>query len=133
MTETIQCSTILTASPERIFKAWLDSQAHSAFTGSIAEIDPEIGGRFSAWDGYIEGTNLELEPFRRIVQAWRTTEFPENSPDSLLEVLLEAAEGGTRISLLHSQIPDGQGASYAQGWEQYYFEPMREYFKEGVE
>jgi activator of HSP90 ATPase len=128
MLETIYCSTILPASPLVVYQAWLDSQGHSAFTGSPAEVDPAIGGRFTAWDGYITGTTLELEPYRRIVQAWRTSEFPPDSPDSRLEVLLEETPEGVKISLLHSEIPTGQGATYAQGWEDYYFTPMLEYF-----
>ena len=129
MTESIQLSTILPASPERIYRAWLDEHEHAAFTGgAAATIDPGLGGKFSAWDGYITGTNLALDPGRRILQAWRTTEFPAGSPDSQLEVLLEAVEGGARLSLLHTGIPDGQGQEYYQGWEDYYFKPMLEYF-----
>jgi 5'-deoxynucleotidase YfbR-like HD superfamily hydrolase len=128
--ETIQAFTRLPGSPEQIYRAWLDSRAHSAFTGAAAVIDPQVGGNFSAWDGYIQGTTLELQPFQRILQSWRTSEFPPESPDSLLEVLLEPDElpGGTRLTLIHSQIPPGQGQQYLQGWQDYYFTPMQEYF-----
>jgi activator of HSP90 ATPase len=128
MLETIQLSATLPASPEQIYRDWLSSTGHTAFTGSPAEVDPAIGGRFTAWDGYIEGTNIELEPYRRILQAWRTSEFPTGSPDSRLEVLLEAVEGGTRLTINHSHIPEGQGAMYAQGWQDFYFTPMRAYY-----
>jgi len=128
MVEEIRISTTLPAEPEQIYRAWMDSAGHSAFTGSPATIDPTTGGAFSAWDGYIQGTTLELEPYRRIIQAWRTTEFPEGSPDSRLEVLLEATDDGTLITLHHSNIPVGQGEGYYQGWIDYYFEPMIKYF-----
>jgi len=128
MLETIQLSATFPASPEQIYRDWLSSTGHTAFTGSPAEVDPAVGGRFTAWDGYIEGTNIELEPYRRILQAWRTSEFPTGSPDSRLEVLLEAVEGGTRLTINHSHIPEGQGASYAQGWQDFYFTPMRAYY-----
>ena len=128
MLETIQLSATLPASPEQIYRDWLSSTGHTALTGSPAEVDPAIGGRFTAWDGYIEGTNIELEPYRRILQAWRTSEFPTGSPDSRLEVLLEAVEGGTRLTINHSHIPEGQGAMYAQGWQDFYFSPMRAYY-----
>lgn len=114
--------------PERLYRAWLDGEAHAAMTGSPAQVDSQAGGRFTAWEGYISGANLELQPFRRIVQAWRTTEFPAGSPDSELVILLEEEESGTRLTLVHSQIPDGQGESYRQGWEEFYFAPMQEYF-----
>jgi putative hydrolase of HD superfamily len=128
--EAIQASTRLAGNPEQIYRAWLDSDAHSAFTGATAVIDPQEGGSFSAWDGYIQGTTLELQPFQRILQAWRTSEFPPESPDSQLEVLLVPDEqpGWSRLTLIHHQIPPGQGQQYLRGWQDYYFTPMQEYF-----
>jgi uncharacterized protein YndB with AHSA1/START domain len=128
MLESFEVSTVLPADPERIYKAWLDGREHGEFTGGAAEVDPRVGGRFTAWDGYIEGKTLELEPFRRIVQAWRSSEFPEGSADSRLEVLLEKNRGGTRITIRHSAIPEGQGKDYEQGWKEHYFTPMKRYF-----
>ncbi|MBI2757921.1 MAG: SRPBCC domain-containing protein [Chloroflexi bacterium] len=121
-------STILSAAPEKIFRAWLSTDGHTAMTGSPAKVEPHVGGTFSAWDGYIFGTTLEAKPYTRIVQAWRTTEFPEGSADSRVEILLEAVEGGTKITLVHSAIPEGQTDGYKQGWEDFYFKPMKEYF-----
>jgi uncharacterized protein YndB with AHSA1/START domain len=126
--ESLELSVILPGPPERIYEAWLDSRHHAAFTGGGAEIEPGVGGAHSAWDGYITGQNLELEPGRRIVQSWRTTEFPEDAAFSRLEILLEPAEGGTRLTLKHTEIPEGQGEQYEEGWRDYYFEPMLEYF-----
>ena len=128
MAESFQVSTVIHASAERLYHAWLDSDEHGHFTGSPAEIEPRPGGAFSAWDGYIRGTTLEMEPHRRIVQAWRTTDFPEDSPDSRLEVLFTPVKSGTEITLMHSRMPDGQGDGYEQGWIDYYFTPMQEYF-----
>ncbi len=128
MAESIQLSTVLPATPEDIYLGWLSSSVHSLFTGSPAQIDSRLNGKFTAWDGYIQGANLELEPYQRIVQSWRTTEFPDDSPDSRLEIALEAVEDGTKITLSHTEIPDGQSRSYYTGWEDYYFKPMMEYF-----
>ena len=125
--ESIRLSVVLPASAERIYKAWLDGREHAAFTGGKATSSPKVGGRFTAWDGYIEGTHLELKPQRRIIQSWRTSEFPEGSPDSRVEVVLDPASGGTRLTLLHSEIPAGQGEMYRSGWVKHYFEPMKVY------
>ena len=128
MLEMLKLSVFLPASPEQIYRAWLDSAGHSAITGSPAQVDPQVGGQFSAWDGYIQGRNLEMQPFRRILQTWRTSDFPPESADSRLEVLLEAENGGTRLTLIHTGIPTGQGQDYEQGWEDFYFASMREYY-----
>jgi uncharacterized protein YndB with AHSA1/START domain len=127
MAESIRVSDVIPAPPEAVFVAWLDSDKHSAFTGSQARI-AGIGGTFTAWDGYIQGTTLEADPHRRILQSWRTTEFPSESPPSLLEVLLEPDEGGTRLTLIHTEIPVGQGSQYEQGWKDHYLAPLKEYF-----
>lgn len=126
-TESITLWEIFPASPREIYDAWL-STAHGKMVGSTATVDPRVGGAFTAWDGYIKGTTLELEPYRRIVQAWRTTQFPAASPDSRLELLLEQVEGGTRLTIRHTEIPEGQSGACEQGWIDRYFRPMKEYF-----
>jgi uncharacterized protein YndB with AHSA1/START domain len=128
MSEQIEVSTDLPVTAQEVFTAWLDSQAHSQFTGSTAVIDPAAGGSFTAWDGYIWGTTLEIEQYTRILQAWRTVDFPEASPDSLLEIRFTDQLGGMRLDLLPTQRPDGQGQEYAQGWQDSYFTPMLAYF-----
>jgi hypothetical protein len=99
-------------------------------TGSIATSEAKKGGEFTAWDGYITGKHLVLERGKRIVQAWRTKEFPNAAPDSTLEVRLSKVKKGTRIALLQSDIPDGQSEMYAEGWLERYFDPMTRYFEE---
>jgi activator of HSP90 ATPase len=127
--ESIELSVFLPATAKQIYNAWLSSEEHSAFTGGAAIIDPRIGGKFNVWDDYITGTTIELEPYRRIVQTWRTTDFPAGSPDSKLKVLLEEIDSGTKVTLFHDDIPEGQSNEYEQGWNDYYFEPMQKYFK----
>ena len=129
MTDSFELSVFIPGfSANQIYNAWLDSAEHSAFTGSPAQVDLEGESRFTAWDGYISGRTLEIEPYHRILQSWRTTEFPESSPDSRLEILIKNEENGAQITLLHSNIPSGQGQNYRSGWEEYYFEPMLRYF-----
>lgn len=117
------------AGPAEIYEAWLSSEGHAAMTGSPAQVDGKVGGEFRAWDGYIFGKTLALRPNQQIVQAWRTSEFPEDAPDSQVEVLLENVAEGTKIMLIHSDMPEDQVDSYRQGWEDFYFKPMKEYFK----
>jgi activator of HSP90 ATPase len=129
MLESLEISTVLPATPKRLYEAWLSSKEHTAMTGGQASIEPKISGKHYAWDGYIRGVNLELEPYKRIVQSWRSDEFPEGSQDSRLEVRFEAIKGGTKLTLVHSDIPEGQGDSYESGWDENYFQPMKKYFK----
>lgn len=128
MPEQFEMSITVPAKIEAVYRAWLDPGEHGAIIEAAAEIEAGVQGKFSLWDGYITGRTLQLDPPRRIVQAWRTTEFPEGSPDSRLEIRLEPDGSGTRLTLVHSDIPDGQGAGYEEGWKENYFIPMQAYF-----
>ncbi len=120
---------IFPGSPAEVYNAWLSTDGHSRMTGSPASVEGKVGGKFTAWDGYIFGTTLELTPNERILLAWRTTEFPKDAPDSRVEILLEEVNGGTKLTLAHSKMPEDQVDDYRQGWEDFYFKPMREFFR----
>ncbi len=121
-------SDVIPATPQEIYDAWLDSRGHGAMTGSKANISAKAGAAFSAWDGYISGRNIKLEPGRRIVQSWRTTQFAKADADSQIEVLLEPVKGGTKLTLRHSNVPNGHTSYRDGGWQEHYFEPMKKYF-----
>lgn len=125
MSESIEVSRMVPSSPEAIYKAWLSGPEHGQMTGSTATYNDD--DTFTAWEGYISGKTTEKQPYSRIVQSWRTTEFLDSDPDSTLEILLEPQGDGTMVTLRQSNIPDGQGDAYRSGWEEHYFEPMIAY------
>lgn len=115
------------ANAAEIYRAWISSDGHTSMTGGEAHCSDQVGGDFDAWDGYISGKNLELEQDRRIVQSWRTAQFGDSEPDSQIEVKLEPANGGTLVTLHHTNVPD-DGDHYRGGWQDHYFDPMKEHF-----
>ena len=115
------------ASPREIYDAWLDGRRHTAMTGARATASAKVGGRFTSWDGYAAGRNLILEPGKRIVQSWRTSDFAAGDPDSTITLTLAPAAGGTKVTLVHEGLGDG-GSDYKTGWRDYYFAPMKAYF-----
>ena len=119
----------LPAPPKAVYDAWLDSAAHSAMTGGKAEIAKRVGGPYTAWDGYISGKTLKLAPGERIVQSWRTSQFAAADPDSTISVELAPTKAGTRLTLLHKGVPDGQTNYEKSGWRDFYFVPMQAYFE----
>ncbi len=123
-------TTTIPASPQEVYEAWLDSLAHSEMTGGEAVMSDEIGAEVSAWEGYISGRNLELVPGARIVQSWRTSEFGDEHEDSIVTITLEDMDGGTLLTLEHSNVPEEQRSYEEGGWRENYFEPMMAYFAE---
>jgi len=126
---TIRQKTSIPAEPIEVYKAFIDSKKHTEFTGSKATSDPKVGGEFTAWDGYIFGKNLELDEGKRIVQEWITTEWPKDYPPSRLELTFKKTTGGTEIVMIHSGVPADQAADIRQGWIDFYWQPLKEYFK----
>ena len=131
MAHQFKVSATVPAPPKAVYEAWLSSKGHTAMTGSAAKASAKAGGKFTAWNGYITGRNVKLVPGRRIVQAWRTTNFTSSDPDSQIEVLLEEAAAGTKLTLRHTNVPDGH-LRYKSGWKSHYFEPMKSYFKDAL-
>jgi uncharacterized protein YndB with AHSA1/START domain len=127
-TESTHVSAVIPASPRAVYEAWLSSELHTAMTGGAATIDPTVGGAHSAWHGYISGKTLELDPGKRIVQSWRTQEFLEQHGDSLIAVLFEEEGDHARVTIEHTEIPEGQGKKYEDGWTKHYFDPMIAHF-----
>ena len=112
---------------EQVYKTWLNSDGHTKMTGGDANISDKIGAHFTSWNGYIQGKNIELVPYKRMVQSWRTSQFEEQEEDSQIEILLHEVEGQTEITLIHTKLPES-GAHYIKGWENHYFQPMKDYF-----
>ncbi len=126
--EALRVSTTIPVAPTTLYFAWLNSEQHTAMTGGAAKIEPSVGSKFTAWDGYITGKLVVLDLGRRIIMSWRTTDFPRDAADSRVEVHFEALGGNTRLTVLHTDIPEGQGEKYREGWNDKYFNPMRTYF-----
>jgi uncharacterized protein YndB with AHSA1/START domain len=111
MANGFELSDVIPTTPKVVYDAWMSSTGHTAMTGSPAIVDPHIGGAFEAWDGYIVGRTLSLEPGHRIV-----------------EVVLDPIEEGTRITIRHTEVPDGHLSYELDVWQEHYFDPMRKYF-----
>ena len=108
MAESFEISRLLSVAPERLFSAWLDASEHTRFTGGKATGSADVGGGFTAWDGYIHGILLGVDAGKRIVQTWRTSEFPPEYRDSRVVIEFEAARGGTRVRIRHGELPPSQ-------------------------
>lgn len=126
--KTITQKVVVSATPGEVYKAFINPRTHAAFTGSRATGSARIGGKFTAWDGYISGVNRSLVPGRKIVQDWRTTEWPEGAADSRIEFTFKAVKGGTEVRMVHSNVPAEQADSLRQGWVDFYWKPLKQYF-----
>jgi len=128
-TKTIRQSVLFKASPHEVYELLMDSRKHAGFTGEGAEISRELGGRVSAYERYIEGTNEELIPDARIVQRWRSTEWPDGHY-SKVTFRLKGTTGGTHLSFTQSGVPEEDYESKKEGWVvESYWEKMEKFLE----
>ncbi len=134
MTTTVQTTTIrqsvtFQASPNDVYQALMDSARHARFTGAKASISPDAKGAFSAYDGGIRGTNLELQPDEKIVQAWQcAADGWPNDHFSKLTITLSKENGGTRLELNHTEVPEAALEECNNGWREEYWNKMKAEF-----
>lgn len=127
-TRTIEQTVVIGASPAEVYEAILDPEIHSEFTQAKAENDMAVGGKFSAYDGYISGVNLELVKNKKIVQKWASTDFPEGFYTTAVFEFKKHGKG-TELIFTQTGVPKKNFKETAQGWKDFYWKPLKAYFK----
>jgi activator of HSP90 ATPase len=131
-TKSISQTVTFDATPERIYNMLMDQNVHAAFTGSRASVEPNVSGRFTVFDGYCHGYNIELAEGRKIVQAWHFAEdgWPEDHY-TICTFEIEPAGDKTRLKFHQTKVPEHKFELLKNGWKEFYWNPMKAYLKEG--
>ena len=79
MAKSIKQTVTFDAEPKAIYSALMDSKQHAEFTGVKAKIGKKVGEPIAAHGKHISGFNVELVPGKRIVQAWRGSDWRDGS------------------------------------------------------
>lgn len=95
------------------------------WSGYPAVMSEEPGSEFSLWEGDIEGRNISFEKNRKIVQEWY---FGDQSVKSVVTITLKPAGSSTDVYLEHVNIPDEVFENIVQGWDDYYFGAIQDFF-----
>jgi activator of HSP90 ATPase len=129
-TKNIKQTVTFNAKPDEVYELLMDSKKHSAITGGAAKMSRKPKGKFTVFDGYCHGYNIELEEGERIIQAWHFAE--DGWPDehfSICSFLFEKSPKGTKLTFNQTGIPEQKATALADGWKQYYWAPMKQYLK----
>jgi uncharacterized protein YndB with AHSA1/START domain len=132
MPNTIRLHRVLRASPERVYRAFLDPDAlpkwlpPNGFTGRVHHLDPKVGGTYrmsftnftSGRSHAFGGTYVELEPNARIGYTDRFDD-PNIKGEMRTTITLRAAALGTEIHVVQEGVPDAipPEACYL-GWQE---------------
>jgi len=110
-------------SPHDAYEMLMDSERHAQITGQEAKIGRELNNEFSAYDGHITGSNVELQKDRRIVQKWRMKDWPEGLY-SLVTIAFRKVANGTKVTLTQSGVPGDKYSFIWEGWYNFYWNKM---------
>ena len=122
----IKKSFFIKANREEIFNALTNPLALELWTGYPAVMEPKAGMEFSLWEGDITGRNLEIVNGEKIVQEWF---FDDTKNSSVVKLELEDEKNGTRIHLLHTNVPDDAFNNIDYGWKEYFFGALKKYLE----
>lgn len=123
-----QTVTFKRVTPQQLYDALMTSKQHSQFTGDKAKISTKVGGKFTAYDGYISGKNLELVPGKKIVQLWRGSDWPAGEY-STVTFSFKKLTTGTQLTFVQKEVPVEFYTDIKQGWKDFYWQPLKEFFK----
>lgn len=132
MPHTIRLHRILRATPERVYRAFLDADAMAkwlppnGFTGKVHELDARVGGRYKmTFTNFTTGEShafggeyLELVPHERI--RYTDTFDDPNLPGAIQTTIsLRAVACGTELNVEQAGVPEAIPAEMCYlGWQQ---------------
>ena len=123
MSKILKQKVIINKTPHEVYEMLMDSKKHSNFTEAKAKISNIVGGKFTAYDDYINGINLELVPDKKIVQKWRARDWPDGHY-STVTYLLSNNKKGTILNFTQEDLPADQYKEIKQGWIDFYWNKM---------
>ncbi|MEZ5105753.1 MAG: SRPBCC domain-containing protein [Draconibacterium sp.] len=115
----------LNADPQDVYNALTNKNMLEIWTGEPVEMELEPGSQFSLWNGSISGINIEFVENEKIVQQWF---FGDEKEDSIVTIKLHPHKKGTSVELHHTNIPDEAFENISEGWDEDYFNALKELF-----
>jgi activator of HSP90 ATPase len=128
-TKTIEHKVHIRADPKEVYDALVNSKRHSKFTGASAKIGSKPGSAFTCYGNYISGVTLDLVPGRRVVQAWRSRNWPPGHFSIVTFALSRKGKGQTELRFTQIGVPAGDYPEKNKGWRTHYWEPMKKFLE----
>jgi uncharacterized protein YndB with AHSA1/START domain len=122
--QVVEREIFIDAAPKEVFRYLVERDLMARWIGHSHELEPHPGGRFrvEVSSGNIaRGVFREVVPPRRVAFTWgwesqdgALAALPPGA--SLVEIDLEAKEGGTLLRLRHSRLPADLAPQHGERW-----------------
>jgi uncharacterized protein YndB with AHSA1/START domain len=124
--KTIRQHHFISADPEEVFSAITNPFTIELWSGYPAQMEASEGTEFSIFDGDITGRNIRVTPNVQLVQEWY---FGDQQEESIVTIDLKPHQLGTKVNLEHTNVPDDDLENIEEGWKEYYWGAIKEFFK----
>ena len=114
----------INAEPSDVYSA-LTNPFTIEWSGYPAQMSTEPGSEFSLWEGDITGKNLEFIQDKKVMQEWYFGDQPEKS---IVTITISADRENSLVTVEHSNIPDDEFKDITEGWREYYFDAISNFF-----
>ena len=128
-TKNIEHTILIRATAKEIYDALMNGKKHSQFTGEPAKVRAKAGAAFSCYGDYITGITLELKPGKRIVQAWRSRDWPEGHYSIVTFALAKKSGGRTQLRFTQVGVLADDYADKNKGWRTHYWQPLKKFLE----
>ena len=105
-----------------LYEALLSVEKMSCITRNKAEIDPQVGGKFSFYNDRISGTFIELVQDKLIMMQWSIAGWPKNSNVKLVFKTYEDDE--CNLEVVHEDIPQKEIGVVENTWNEAFWRPF---------
>lgn len=115
----------INAEPSDIYSALTNPYTIELWSGYPAVMSTEPESEFSLWEGDITGRNIGFIPDRKVIQQWYFGDQPE---ESVVTITIEPSGANSAVTVEHTNIPDEEFDSIAEGWREYYMGAISAFF-----
>jgi len=125
----INTSFIIYATPDKVFEALTDTGIIAAWSGEIGIVENKSGGNFELFDGWVKGEVLSYKPGKELSYTWKAKEWSKGTLPSIVKYIFKEHAAGTELFLEHTHLPSADEVEkHYNGWIDFVFEPLNEYF-----
>jgi activator of HSP90 ATPase len=115
----------INAEPSDVYSALTNPYTIELWSGYPAVMSEVPGSEFSLWEGDITGKNLEFIKDKKVMQEWY---FGGQAEKSIVTISIQSDRENSQVTVEHTNIPDKDFADIAEGWREYYFGAIMNFF-----
>ncbi len=120
----VEVSVHVKAKPEVVYQYLTDPAKYVLWKGRKATLEPRPGGtyrvEFNERDT-VSGKFIEVVPNKKVVftWGWEAPSNPVKPGSSTVSITLAAEGAGTKLTLVHTGLPEPAQAQHREGWVMY--------------